>query len=123
MKFLCLCYYDQQKFDSWSKEDMEAVPKACAPHDAALRKTGKMTMVGSLAFPKDAKTIRPSDSGPQVKDGPYARTTEPLGAFFFVEAKDIDEAASVASKHPGAHLGKYFGGGIEVRPCDTVEQL
>jgi hypothetical protein len=26
------------------------------------------------------------------------------------------------SKHPGAHLGRYFGGGIEVRPIDMLEQ-
>ncbi len=41
MKFLCLCYYDQAKLDSWTKADMEAGPKACAPHDEALRKPAR----------------------------------------------------------------------------------
>jgi hypothetical protein len=48
---------------------------------------------------------------------------EPLGAFFIIGAEDMNEAVEVASKHPGAHLGKYFGGGIEVRPIDMLDQL
>ncbi len=82
-----------------------------------------MTLVGSLAFPKDGKTVRPTKTGPSVTDGPYAQSNEPLGAFFFIEAGTIDAAVKIASKHPGAHLGQYFGGGIEVRPCDMFEQL
>jgi hypothetical protein len=35
----------------------------------------------------------------------------------------MDEAVEVASKHPGAQLGRYFGGGIEVRPIDMLDQL
>jgi hypothetical protein len=34
----------------------------------------------------------------------------------------MDEAVEVASKHPGAHLGRYLGGGIEVRPIDMLDQ-
>ncbi len=33
MKYLCLCYYDQKKFDALSKTDMEALGHACQPHD------------------------------------------------------------------------------------------
>jgi hypothetical protein len=47
---------------------------------------------------------------------------EPVGAFFMVEARDMDDAIEVASKHPGAHLGEYLGGGIEVRPIDMLDQ-
>jgi hypothetical protein len=39
-----------------------------------------------------------------------------------IEAEDMDEAVEVASKHPGAHLGITFGGGIEMRPIDMLEQ-
>jgi hypothetical protein len=67
--------------------------------------------------------VRPADGRPSITDGPYAETDEPLGAFFMIEAEDMDEAAEVASKHPGAHLGRYFGGGIEVRPIDMLNQL
>ena len=55
--------------------------------------------------------------------GPFKQMPEPFGAFFIVEAADIDEAVAVAKLHPGTHLGEKFGeGGIEVRPIDFVEQ-
>jgi len=46
---------------------------------------------------------------------------QPVGAFFIVEAQDMDEAVQVASKHPGAHVGKFLGGGIEVRACEFFQ--
>jgi hypothetical protein len=39
-----------------------------------------------------------------------------------VPAAAMDEAVQVTSKHPGAHLGRYFGGEIEVRPIDMLDQ-
>jgi hypothetical protein len=53
----------------------------------------------------------------------YADTSEPFGAFFLIEAADVDEAVKIASLHPGAHLGAMFGGGIEVRPVDDHDQV
>jgi hypothetical protein len=122
MRYVCLCYYDQKKFDALSKSDLEAVGPACRPHDEALRNSGRLILVGSLALPPSSRTVRPADGRASITDGPYAETDEPLGAFFMIEAEDMDEAVQVASKHPGAHLGRYFGGGIEVRPIDMLDQ-
>ena len=122
MRYLCLCYYDQKKFDALSKNDPEAVGPACRPHDEALRNSGRLILVGSLALPPSSRTVRPANGRPSLADGPYAETDEPLGAFFMIEAENMDEAVEVASKHPGANLGKYFGGGIEVRPIDMLDQ-
>jgi hypothetical protein len=122
MKYLCLCYYDQKKFDALSKSDLEAIGPACRPHDEALRNSGRLMLVGSLALPAASRTVRPGGGGPSVSDGAFAQTDEPVGAFFIIEADDMDEAVAIASKHPGAHLGAYFGGGIEVRPIDMLDQ-
>ena len=122
MKYLCLCYYDQDKFEALSEQDLEAVGRACRPHDEALRATGHLILVGSLALPPSARTLRPGNGKPAVTDGPFAPTKEPLGAFFMIEARDMSEAVEVAAKHPGAHLGRYFGGGIEVRPINMLDQ-
>ena len=121
MKCLCRYYYGHKKLDSRRQDDMDAIPQACAPYDEATRKTGQMELVGSLAFPKDARTICPTTGGPRVTAGPHGEAKESTGAFF-VDAADIDEAVTVASKHPGAHLGTCFGGGIAVHPCAFVEQ-
>jgi hypothetical protein len=122
VRYLCLCYYDQAKFEALSGSDLEAVGPACRPHDEALRNSGRLMLVGSLAEPASSRTLRPKNGRPLVTGGPYAATGEPLGAFFIIEARNMDEAVEVASKHPGAHLGRYFGGGIEVRPIDMLDQ-
>lgn len=122
MKFLCLCYYDQAQFDALPESDRRSLSDLCRPHDEALRASGRLLMVGSLAEPHSSRTLRPSNGRPSVIEGPYAATEEPLGAFFIIEAEDMDEAIEVAAKHPGAQLGRYFGGGIEVRPIDMLDQ-
>lgn len=122
MKFLCLCYYDLARYEACTPEDFEAVARICQPHDEALRTSGHLDLVGSLALPSASSVIRPGEDGPIIDRGPYAPTPEPIGAFFILEADDLAQAIEVASRHPGAHLGRYFGGGIEVRPCDYFER-
>ncbi len=121
MKYLCLCTYDQEKFAAMSEDELAALGQACRPHDEALRRTGRLVLVGSLALPPSSRTLRAGRGGPSVSEGALVETNEPVGAFFIIEASDMDEATAVASKHPGAHLGA-FGGAIEVRPIDMFDQ-
>ena len=58
-----------------------------------------------------AKTVRLRDGKSLVTDGPFAETKEQLGGYYLIEAKDIDEAASIAGNIPWARFGS-----IEVRP-------
>lgn len=120
MRYLCLCYYDQTKFAALSESERQALGPACRPHDEALRKSGQLAMVGSLAESPSSRSLRPGDLGPSVSDGPYVATNEPVGAFFIIEARDMDEAVEVASKHPAAQTGAHIGWGIEVRPIDML---
>jgi hypothetical protein len=89
---------------------------------AAAFNLALMPVTRSRALPAASRTLRPGNGRPAVSDGAFAATDEPLGAFFIIEAADMDEAIEVAAKHPGAHLGACFGGGIEVRPIDTLDQ-
>jgi len=118
MKFLCLGYYDEKKFNALPKADVDALVQQCRTHDEALRKSGHMFMVASLAASRDTTSIRPRQGAPVVTDGPFAETKEQVGAFFIVEAPDLKEATRVASLHPAAHLGEHVGWGVEVRPID-----
>ena len=119
MRFVCLCYYNQAAFDACTPEDLETVGRICAPRDEELRQTGRVILNSSLGEPRSARTLRAAKDGePTLTDGPYAPSPEPLGAMFLIEAKDLDDAVRIARIHPGSVLGKYFGGGIEVRPLD-----
>jgi hypothetical protein len=121
MKFLCLCHYDLDRFAACTAQDLEAVGRLCAPHDAALHASGHLVAVGSLAGPEESAVIRPGVDGPTVERGPYAATREPFGAFLVIEADSLEQAIGIAKLHPGAHLGQFFGGGIEVRRCESYE--
>ena len=121
MRYLCLCYYEQDRFEASSKDELAALGRACRPHDEALRQSGRLILVGSLALPPETRTLRAGNGRPSVSKGPFVATKEPLGAFFMIEAGDMDEAVEVASRHPGAQLAE-FGGAIEVRPIDMFDQ-
>ncbi|PUA26301.1 MAG: hypothetical protein B0W54_24065 [Cellvibrio sp. 79] len=127
MKFICLCYYDPNIANALSPAKMEELSAACKPHYEAWEKTGKLAVLGGLSDPQAWKTIRPTDtsnnahSQPKITTGPYLSNSERIGAFFFVDAKDINEAVEIAAKHPSAHTGRFLGGGIEVCVCESFQ--
>ena len=123
MKFLCLGYYNEKKFDALPKAELDAIVRQCQTHDEALRKSGHLLTVASLAPPRTTTSVRPRNGTPMVTDGPYAETKEQIGSFFIIEAGDLSEATEVASQHPAAHLGEHVGWGIEVRPIEYFMQL
>ncbi|WP_129778074.1 YciI family protein [Peristeroidobacter soli] len=123
MKFIGVCYYDLEGFAKLQPGDFQKIGELCAPHDARLKASGKVSLIGSLALPNEFRTVRAGKSGVTEQAGPYEQTKEPWGAFFIVEAQNMDEAVRIARLHPGTHLGEIFGGGIEVRPIESLEQL
>jgi hypothetical protein len=123
VKFLCLCYYDTEAFARISAEAAAKIEPACKPHDASLKATGKVKIIGSLAFPQQWSTFVPATGAPEHRAGPYTGDTKQAGAFFIVEANDMEEARRVASKHPAANFGAHLGFAVEVRPCEVYEEL
>jgi hypothetical protein len=121
VKYLCLCYYDTATFASLSQEELEAIGPECKPHDAALRATGKVMAQGSFSLPHQWRTLRPVHRKPVAADGPLSNAPQQAGAFFIVEAHNIDDATAVASKHAAANYGEHLGFAVEVRPCEMFE--
>jgi hypothetical protein len=118
MKFLCLGYYDEKKFDALPKSELDAIVSQCRTHDEELHKSGHLLSVASLESLRKAASIRPVNGKPTVTDGPFTETKEQIGAFFLIEAKDMAEAVRIASMHPAARLGEHVGWGVEVRGID-----
>jgi hypothetical protein len=122
LRYLCLAYYDERKFDALAKSELDALVSRCPPHDAALRRSGRLLAVGSLRPPGASTSLRARSGKVSVADGPFVESAAQVGAFFLIEAENLDEAIELASKHPAAHLGEEVGWGIEVRPIATFEQ-
>ena len=123
MKYLCLGYYDEEKFNALPSEDVQALVKKCRAYDEALLKTSKVSVIGSLSVPQLWKSIRPGAQKPSVSDGPFTEAKEVIGAFFIIEAKSLHEAVEIASNHPAANLGAHVGWGIEIMACEFFEQI
>ena len=122
MKYLCLAYYNEVKFNALPQAEVDTLVSQCKIHDEELRHSGHMLLVASLAATRASASVRPKQGKPSITDGPFAETKEQIGAFFILEAKDLNEAIRVAAKHPAAHLGEQVGWGIEVRPIEFFEQ-
>ncbi|MDH6553272.1 YciI family protein [Streptomyces sp. SAI-041] len=60
----------------------------------------------------DATTVRVQGDEVLLTDGPFVESKEYIAGVDIVEVADLDEAISLASRHPVA-LG---GGSVEVRP-------
>ena len=123
MKFLCLCYYDTAAFAKLNPAEMAKIAPACKPHDERLKATGKVPIIGSFSFPEQWNTFVAKNGRPEHSPGPYTSSTKQAGAFFIVDARDMDEAKEVASKHPAANFGDELGFAVEVRPCELYEEL
>lgn len=119
MKYLCLAYFDEKKFATLTRAEIAAIGRDCQPLDEELHRSGRVLEVGSLAATQDSVSLRPRAGKVTVTDGPYAETKEQLGSYFLIEARDLNEAIQVASKHPAARLNEHFGWGVEIRPVET----
>jgi len=62
-----------------------------------------------------ATSVRVRDGNPLITDGPFAETRDQLGGYFLIDAKDLDEAISIAARIPGARLGT-----VEIRPVMEI---
>jgi hypothetical protein len=118
MNYLCLAYYDEKKFDTLSGADLNAIREKCRPHDEELNQSGHLVVIASLQPTASTTTLRPRGGKATITDGPFIETKEQLGSFFIIEARDLNEAIRVASKHPAAHMNEHLGWAVEVRPIE-----
>lgn len=114
MRFLCLGYAEEKKWETMSKSEQEAMMEECFAYDDVLRKDGHCVGAEALQSARTAKTLRWNGSKVVVTDGPYAETKEVLGGLMVLEARDMRQAVELMSKHPGVRLGGPF----EIRPAD-----
>src|SRR5260370_2825910 len=67
-----------------------------------LTKSGKNKGGAPLEQSTTATTVRVRNGKTVVTDGPFAETKEQLGGYYLVQARDIDQAISLAARLPGA---------------------
>ena len=113
MKFLCLSYWDEKKFDLMSESQRETFIKECFAYDNVLRKDGHFDRLEALQSARSAKTLRHRNGKVFITDGPYAETKEHIGGILLLAADDLNHATELMSKHPGIRVAVF-----EIRPLD-----
>jgi hypothetical protein len=106
-------YADPSLFETLSQSEITAMMEECFAYDDVLRRGGHFLGGEGLQPPQQAVTLRSHKGAVSATDGPYTETKEFLGGILFLEARDIDHAVELMSKHPGLRFGPW-----EIRPAN-----
>ena len=113
MKFVCLGFIDETKFAEIPQEDRQRMVEECFAYDDELRRGRHFLRGEALDFA--AVTLRMKEGAVEVTDGPFVETKEVLGGIILLEARDLNHAIALMSKHPGVRMGPF-----EIRPANEA---
>lgn len=113
MRFVCLGYYDEAWMEGKSEEELSAAMEECFAYDDELRRGGHFIGGQALQHASQAVTLRTLNGQVDVTDGPFAETKEQIGGLLFLEARDLNHAIALISRHPGIGMGPF-----EIRPVN-----
>ncbi len=115
MKYLLLIYTDEK---AWTDEEREHCYVESTQLTHELNARGQYLGASPLQPVATATSVRVREGKRLVTDGPFTETREQLGGYFLVDAKDLNEAISIAARIPGARKGT-----VEVRPVMELAGL
>jgi hypothetical protein len=115
MKYLLLIYAEEQ---AWSEAEREQCYKESTALAHQLKSDGQYLATAPLQPVSTATSVQVRDGKRIVTDGPFAETREQLGGYFLIEAKNLDEAISIAAQIPAARKGT-----VEIRPVIELADL
>jgi hypothetical protein len=115
MKYMLLVYLDEK---AMTDEERAHCYVESAQLTQDLNATGNYLSASPLHPVATATSVRVREGKRMVTDGPFAETREQLGGFYVIEAKDLDEAISIAEKVPPVKFGT-----VEIRPVMEITGL
>jgi hypothetical protein len=118
MKYICLGYLDEKNWERMSASERNALVDECFAYDDLLRKNGHFVGGEALQTPRNATTLRWKSGKLSITDGPYAETKEQLGGILVLEARDLNHAVQLMSRHPGVKVGPW-----EIRPAEDLTEM
>jgi len=118
MKFICLGYADPNFFASTPEKEMHAMMDTCFEYDDHLRANGHFTGGHALQPPSAGMTLRYVNGKVVATDGPFTETKEQIGGILLLEARDLNHAVELISKHPGVTFGPW-----EIRPAADLGEM
>ncbi|MEG4197385.1 YciI family protein [Microcoleus sp. Pol12A5] len=115
MKYILLIYSDE---NAWTESERQQCYAESLQLTQELQANNQYLGASPLHSIATATSIRVRDGKKLVTDGPFAETREQLGGYFLIDAKDLDEAISIAARIPSASKGT-----VEIRPIVELSGL
>lgn len=112
MKYLCLIYLNENQLAALPEAEMNTLNARHLELNDELLTSGQFIEAEALESAAATTCVRVRNGKTTVTDGPFAEAKESVAGFYFIEARDLNEAIQVASRFPSAPLGT-----VEVRPC------
>ena len=119
MKYVCLGYYDKNKFDGMTENARNAMFDSCFEYDDHLRASGNWAGGGAIQGPETTLTLSWKNGKVATTDGPYTETKEQLGGILVLEARDMNHAVQLIAQHPALKYGSIF----EIRPVADMNEI
>lgn len=104
-RFMLLCYDNEQAWNEAGPAALRAAQQEAVKLTHQLSARGQYISASPLHPVSTATSIRIRDGKRFVTDGPFAETREFLGGYYMIDARDLNEAISVAAQHSGAKIG------------------
>ena len=120
-RYLLSVHGPAERAESGTYPSPEAMLQAFADTGAfneRLQRNGHFVFAGGLEPATTATTVDGQGEKPAFTDGPYLEAQECLGAFWVIEAADLDVALALAVEGSKACRGM-----VEVRPFRTEEPV
>ena len=111
MQYLLLIYANEAEIAKLSPDSAGTLLHEYGEFTKSIVQSGNFKAADRLRPVSTASTVRVRNGKTVTSDGPFAETREQLGGYYFIEAKDLDQAIAIAARIPGARHGS-----IEVRP-------
>jgi len=119
MKYICLGYMDEKLWEKMSESERNRFLDEAFAYDDELRRNGHFVSGEALQSAINATTLRSGGGKVSITDGPFAETKEQIGGIMILEARDLNHAIQLMSKHPSIRIG----GTWEIRPAADLSTM
>ena len=115
MRYMLLIYESEANAAKMTRDEGAKVMGEYMAFTEDIRRGGQYVAGAPLQPTPTATTVRVANSKTLTTDGPFAETREQLGGYYLIEAKDLNEAITLAARIPAARTGS-----VEVRPVMEI---
>jgi hypothetical protein len=118
MKYMLLIYVDQPIWEKVGDDERQQMVRESVKLANEVNSSGHYLGAARLQPTSTATTVRLRQGNRLVTDGPFAETREQMGGYWLIDARDLQEAMSIAERIPAARVGA-----VEIRPVMDVPGL